>query len=80
MTDLERVVSVFRECEVIFFLSETRNDGTRATNYVHYREPIPGNAIVTWEFNDEGKFVGELRNGLLFGRNFIEIFPGSFQK
>ena len=81
MTDLENVVSLFRECEVVFSVSEANNaEGTRGSNYVHYREPIPGNAIVTWEFNQEGKFIGELRKGLLIGRNFIEIFPGSLQK
>ncbi|HET6266174.1 MAG TPA: hypothetical protein VFG11_00525 [Acidobacteriota bacterium] len=79
MTDLERVTTLFKRLELPFFVSELKDGGGELrSSLLHCRDSSEHphtDGQVIWEFNNNGGFVGELRNGVLIARKFAELFP-----
>jgi hypothetical protein len=79
-TEFDRVISLFKELEIVYFVTETKDkDGGLRSIFIHYKDKLgrtKNPAQVIWEFNKSGRFVGELLNGVLVGRKFDDILPG----
>jgi len=81
MTELEKVINLLKTLEVDFSVTRSQpGDEDSTPQFLQCKDQLGrGKAIrkmICWEFTDDGKFVGEHRNGVLIGRRFAEIFSG----